>query len=73
MVKRWRGTTCNHSLRTFIVTDGGAVPSDLFRLEPIWRVWLEPICISCGSGDLIVGVEWILRPWSSWSASRISN
>jgi len=47
--------------------------SDLFGLEPIWRVWLEPICIGCGSGDLIGGVEWILRLWSSWSASRISN
>lgn len=46
--------------------------SDLFGLEPIWRVWLELICIGCGSGDLIGGVEWILMPWSSWSAS-VSN
>ena len=49
------------------------VNSDLFGLEPIWRVWPEPICIGCGSGNLIGGVEWILRLWSSWSASRISN
>ena len=47
--------------------------SDLFGLEPIWRVWLELVCIGSGSGDLIGGVEWILRLWSSWSASCISN
>ena len=31
--------------------------SDLFGLEPIWHVWLELICIGCGSGELIGGVE----------------
>jgi len=34
-----------------------AARSDLFGLEPIWRVWLELICISYRSGDLIGGVE----------------
>ena len=33
--------------------------SDLFRPEPIWRVWLEPICIGGGSGNLNSGGEWI--------------
>ena len=35
--------------------------SDLFGPEPIWGVWLEPIFIGGGSGDLIGGVEWVLR------------
>ena len=47
------------------------VLSDLFGLEPIWRVWLEPICIGGGSSNLNSSGEWILRFWSSWSANYI--
>lgn len=70
--KLWKWVTIqkrSRSLKKHVLTP----TSDLFGLEPIWRVWLEPICIGCGSGDLVGGVEWILRLWSSWSASRISN
>jgi len=47
--------------------------SDLFRSEPFWRGWLEPICIGYGSADFFSGVEWISRLRSSKSASTIPN
>jgi hypothetical protein len=47
--------------------------SDLFGSEPLWRGWLEPICIGCGSADFSGSVEWISRLQSSKSASTIPN
>ena len=31
--------------------------SDLIGSEPLWREWLEPICIGCGSADFSGGVD----------------
>jgi hypothetical protein len=39
--------------------------SDLVGLAAIWRGWLDPICFGGGSTNLIGGVEWILKLWSS--------
>jgi len=42
-----------------------------------WRqfgvAWLDLDCMGGRSTGLINGAEWILKLWSSWSASSIPN
>ena len=77
-------TKVSHSITLFAASGGKSeeiatyllrvhAVSDLVGLAAIWRGWLDLICFGGGSTDLIGGVEWILKLWSSWSASSIPN